>query len=221
MTNTMNISAIETRYAGCRFRSRLEARWAVFFDAMGIKWEYEQQGYVIKAKFDHAKPWLAKPTPYLPDFWLPDLGFWVEVKGRDGDLGYVTLLLEACFPGDRGGLPDTGKQERILLLGPIPDVRVSATFAPAHVMLEWDEGCVYRHYVAFVNAGISKRHNVSEDRSHVGGDCWKDDSYFNERPWIDDLQVVDIKGTYSELCSKPYRAYRAARSARFEHGESS
>lgn len=26
--------ALETRYAGCRFRSRIEARWAVFFAAL-------------------------------------------------------------------------------------------------------------------------------------------------------------------------------------------
>jgi hypothetical protein len=28
------IKAIETSYKGYRFRSRLEARWAVFFDAL-------------------------------------------------------------------------------------------------------------------------------------------------------------------------------------------
>jgi hypothetical protein len=28
----MNVKAIDTRYAGCLFRSRLEARWAVFFE---------------------------------------------------------------------------------------------------------------------------------------------------------------------------------------------
>ena len=31
------IKAIETVYKGYRFRSRLEARWAVFFDACGVK----------------------------------------------------------------------------------------------------------------------------------------------------------------------------------------
>lgn len=30
-----------TTYAGVRFRSRLEARWAAFFDVVGWKWEYE------------------------------------------------------------------------------------------------------------------------------------------------------------------------------------
>ena len=52
-----SIAAIPTRYKGYHFRSRLEARWAVFFDALGIKWEYEVQGYDL-GKFG----W------YLPDF---------------------------------------------------------------------------------------------------------------------------------------------------------
>lgn len=43
--NWLNIKAIETSYKGYRFRSRLEARWAVFFDELGIKWEYEKEGY--------------------------------------------------------------------------------------------------------------------------------------------------------------------------------
>ena len=52
--------AIQTEYKGYLFRSRLEARWAVFFDAMGIEWEYEPEGIV-----------LSDGTNYLPDFYLP------------------------------------------------------------------------------------------------------------------------------------------------------
>lgn len=63
------IKPIETRYKGYRFRSRLEARWAVCFDAANIKWVYEPQGFVIDGK------------PYLPDFYLPKFGYF-EVKGR-------------------------------------------------------------------------------------------------------------------------------------------
>jgi hypothetical protein len=62
--------AIETVYNGYRFRSRLEARWAVFFDAAGIKYEYEPEGYDLGSQ-----GW------YLPDFWLKDLEMWLEVKG--------------------------------------------------------------------------------------------------------------------------------------------
>ena len=63
------IKPIETLYNGYRFRSRLEARWAVFFDNLGILWEYEKEG------FD-----LGKGIYYLPDFWLPEVKMWAEVK---------------------------------------------------------------------------------------------------------------------------------------------
>lgn len=63
------IKPIETIYNGYRFRSRLEARWAVFFDVLGIKYEYEKEG------FD-----LGEAGWYLPDFWLPTFGCWVEIK---------------------------------------------------------------------------------------------------------------------------------------------
>lgn len=63
------IKAIQTEYKGYRFRSRLEARWAVFFDALGIDWEYEPEGYD-----------LGDLGWYLPDFYLPDSKTWVEVK---------------------------------------------------------------------------------------------------------------------------------------------
>lgn len=35
------IKAKPTRYKGIQFRSRLEARWAAFFDKLGWQWEYE------------------------------------------------------------------------------------------------------------------------------------------------------------------------------------
>jgi hypothetical protein len=64
------IKAIETKYKGYRFRSRLEARWAVFFDAMEIKWEYEKEGYD-----------LGEVGWYLPDFWLSNYS-WAEIKPK-------------------------------------------------------------------------------------------------------------------------------------------
>lgn len=64
------IKAIPTRYKGYHFRSRLEARWAVFFDALGVRWEYEPEGYQFR-----------DGTRYLPDFWIPECNLFVEVKG--------------------------------------------------------------------------------------------------------------------------------------------
>lgn len=67
------IKPIETVYNGYRFRSRLEARWAVFFDTLQIRYQYEVEG------FDLDGVW------YLPDFWLPDYQTWFEVKGESPD----------------------------------------------------------------------------------------------------------------------------------------
>jgi hypothetical protein len=66
---TPTIKAIETRYRGHRFRSRLEARWAVVLDHIGIEWQYEPEGYN-----------LGKAGCYLPDFWLPNLNTFLEIK---------------------------------------------------------------------------------------------------------------------------------------------
>ena len=60
---------IETVYNGYRFRCRLEARWATFFDAVGLPYSYEPEGFVLDDN-----------TKYLPDFWLPSLKMWVEIK---------------------------------------------------------------------------------------------------------------------------------------------
>ena len=76
-----SIKPIETYYNGYRFRSRLEARWAVFFDAIGVKYDYEPEGFQTQSGY------------YLPDFRVKCYGtrgnineypfdLWVEVKGN-------------------------------------------------------------------------------------------------------------------------------------------
>lgn len=62
------VKVIETYYNGHRFRSRLEARWAVFMDSLNIGFRYEPDGYVVDG------------APYLPDFYLPALECFVEIK---------------------------------------------------------------------------------------------------------------------------------------------
>lgn len=63
------MKSIPTTYDGVKFRSRLEARYAQFFDNHGIGWEYEIEGIDLGGKW------------YLPDFWLPDSRTFLEVKG--------------------------------------------------------------------------------------------------------------------------------------------
>lgn len=83
------IKPIETKYNGYKFRSRLEARWAVFFDAAGIRYEYEPEGFKT-----------ADGLCYLPDFYLPNEDIYVEVKAPRHDQ-WKDLFKALQFVGDR------------------------------------------------------------------------------------------------------------------------
>lgn len=60
--------AQDTEYGGILYRSRLEARWAQFFDSAEVRHKYE----LTKIDLGIDK--------YTPDFWLPDFSLWVEIK---------------------------------------------------------------------------------------------------------------------------------------------
>lgn len=108
------ITPIQTTYKGYRFRSRLEARWAVFMDRLGIGWEYETEGFHLP----HGN--------YLPDFWLPSLCTWLEIKpaglesplARElcSDLAIASsssvILFTGLPPGYVGWDPFTGQEDR-------------------------------------------------------------------------------------------------------------
>lgn len=64
------IPSIETFYKGYKTRSRLEARWLYFFDLIGLKYEYEIDGF----KDDKTGLY------YLPDVYLPTFDCYVEIK---------------------------------------------------------------------------------------------------------------------------------------------
>lgn len=58
--------AIETIYAGHRFRSRLEARWAAFFTNIGWEWTYEPfdgNGYIPDFLIRGERPFLVEVKP--------------------------------------------------------------------------------------------------------------------------------------------------------------
>jgi hypothetical protein len=61
-----------TIYNHHKFRSRLEARWAVYFDAIGLEYEYEKEGFILE-----------DGESYLPDFWFPQVNMWAEVKPKE------------------------------------------------------------------------------------------------------------------------------------------
>lgn len=200
------VAAIETLYKGYRFRSRLEARWAVFFDHLNFKWRYESQGYYVANDL------------YLPDFWVDGLG-WVEVKGELDRAGLLKLALAAGPDGlpldiaEGATTPDQiGRSipgwtwldlacpiiPRLLLLGDIPDPDRAL-----HIQIGLSNGRhVVWHFAFFAPTqvvGLGDWYAVGADphpsMPHGGKGL---------SPRID--RVSD--------------AYRAARSARFEHGES-
>lgn len=92
---TPKIKPIETEYKGYRFRSRLEARWAIFFDALHLQWVYEDEGF----QFDRipvriTTDWEKISGKYLPDFYFPKLNYYIEIKGRPAT-NFETLLCAA------------------------------------------------------------------------------------------------------------------------------
>lgn len=210
------IDPIETEYRGHRFRSRLEARWAVAFDFLGVEWKYESQGYRVGYE----------SRPYLPDFWLPSLGVWVEVKGDPLALD-KTLMDDAV--SIKSGLPgsDPYFEKTILILGDIPPCdepyaylhwMVSrTTYAPCESFCacadaRWQQ-VTLRAFPAMALMEFRQRGEHVEspgallipvDRAHL-------------RPPAD--VVTPERCAYMLADRKMLDAFKAARSARFEHGE--
>lgn len=84
------IKALQTFYNGYRFRSRLEARWAVFFDSLKVNYEYESEGYSLPSG-----------AAYLPDFNLPEIGVFVEVKPTETvEYRELKKIVEFALEGD-------------------------------------------------------------------------------------------------------------------------
>lgn len=105
------IKAKATIWNGIEFKSRLEARWAIFFTTLHITWKYEPK-------------WVELPVPgqpslfYKPDFYLPAFDLWVEVKPvrklvaeerakafyfvRNGHANHLLVLQSELAPTDTG-----------------------------------------------------------------------------------------------------------------------
>lgn len=195
----MNFQPIQTRYAGCHFRSRLEARYAVLFDTLGIRWHYELEGFHVGRR------------QYLPDFLLVDSGTWVEVKGGEDGLDH-DLMLEAALR-----LPEAGAGfPTLLLLGPIPEPKDDRCnwcwigFTPSGEGLEGERYSLDAYW-SLTPAGFPGHPVRLADTSGATPVS------FGLEGWLE--PGSDMNTTASES-AKQLEAYRAARSARFEHGES-
>jgi hypothetical protein len=99
MTKKKTIAAIETSYAGRKFRSRLEARWACALDKLGITWEYEQNAFELPS------------GSYLPDFLLRGM------KGVADQDGRVWLEIKPDDPHER---PRDNRWPELAILSQIP-----------------------------------------------------------------------------------------------------
>jgi hypothetical protein len=222
---------IETRYAGCRFRSRLEARWAVFFDRLGIAWEYEPEGFELaplpkcrpecpsppRSWFEYALGFERRPMSasdicncsdylggYLPDFWLPEQAIWFEVKGVLSELGAARLLRFAILT----------RQPIAVAVGAIPGVRAFGEFGyfgpdpsagfnmRTYYHPGWMEGaCAWTLCTGCDRPGVTQSADSERVYRHSG-------------------HVVDpvIGRTWRGNDPRILAAYEAARSARFEYG---
>lgn len=115
------MKAIETRYKGYRFRSRLEARWAVFFDSLGIQWEYEPEGF----EFDDG-------TRYLPDFLLKNMKHEVSYGDKRFFDVYVEIKAAGTKEEDWTKAKKLSNDHLVLLLAGTPSLtRVDSLCGPS------------------------------------------------------------------------------------------
>lgn len=224
-----DIKPIQTYYNGYHFRSRLEARWAVFFDAMGIKYEYEKEGYT-----------LSNGEKYLPDFYLPEFYTWAEVK-QDRIIGDIPKY-ESGFPiwGEANGyaklkqLCDDLDDAGILLAGPPLDGMwyqiVVCDTCDSGGGEYFEEPCA-TFAVDYYGKPKILVSDCRDDRTFwtrgFGGRLDGFTSYCNFLPpsYLSADQCMYLcldprwggKDVYGDYL--PYQAAMAARQARFEHGE--
>jgi hypothetical protein len=174
MPKRKKINAIETRYAGCRFRSRTEARWAVFLDHLDIAWHYEPEGFEVTS------------GRYLPDFYLPEFQKWIEVKPTLAAISHNEWQRMQDF-GNEVALPEN----KFSIVFAIPDPHKKPS------PLIWT--------VSWTGPLADKALPVNEELADGCGHIFAG--------FIPSFWMVDKRSSVQSALS-------AARSARFEHGES-
>ncbi len=205
------IKAIETKYKGYRFRSRLEARWAVLFDKLNIKWDYEPEGY-------H----LPDGTMYLPDFYLKDFNIFIEIKGKEAnkkEMRKISLLAGKIKSTDLFITADLNLQKILIekyidfSYGNI-ELFNATTGAPASYK---DKFLMSAQKISL--AAREGRQGIMFDRGldGFGWLCGKKNSKDTMSIEINKFNVMALlSGCASE---EVLMAFNAAKSARFEHGE--
>ncbi|WP_435110132.1 hypothetical protein [Nocardiopsis synnemataformans] len=106
----MTIEALTSWYGDTTFRSKLEADWAATLDTFGIAWEYEPETITLPSG-----------SVYIPDFWLPQIGTWLEVKGPGVprvEKAYELAAARACHCQGRCSCAHHGGE--LVLIGHVP-----------------------------------------------------------------------------------------------------
>jgi hypothetical protein len=117
----ISIKSKKTIFNGVQFRSKLEAQWAVFFDNLSIAFEYEP--ILDEVDIGVGIVW------YKPDFFLPDIDQWVEVKPVD---------FRNMEDGDKKKAYGWARDyESLLILVGGPSIPKENT--KAHYLLTWSE----------------------------------------------------------------------------------
>lgn len=185
---------IPTRYAGYDFRSRAEARWAVFMSTLEVEWDYEQQGYS------------AGNRGYLPDFYLPHHDLYLEVKPTDADMVDPEGVERwGLFAGDL--VTNAAHGRTAMLIGPIPDPATVDEAGPPRAERWYDPGIVITgdwHY-AWCACPTGRHFDIQYEAR--GG------RIFCGCP----RQIHDRYQTGNHY--RVLEAYGLARAARFEHGD--
>jgi hypothetical protein len=186
------IAPIETKWNGYRFRSRTEARWAVFFDHMNVQFQYELEGFELD-----------DGVRYLPDFFLPQWNVWFEVKGPDPN------ELEIKKAGLLAALRD---QSVLMAVGaPDYDAQQIIWFHPSVARI-WREDLNFVKSPFYGDSWGNKPIKFMFRRTVSGRlMLWNEYFGFGYSSPGDDLITIDEGAIES--------AYSVARGARFEHGE--
>ncbi len=212
------IKPIETVYNGYKFRSRLEARWAVFFDAAGIKYIYEPDGYKIPCTYHGnyvGNPGINETDVYLPDFYLPDFDIYAEVKGSDAQLKQASGKLGDAIDYESTPMSKAG----LIILGQIPYRDVfhdgKGDAIPVFHTLYWHKG-VASGYCAFAYFFKQREpHTLLRLDYYAHYGCPIPNQVSTECEWWD---LSEEFGYYIDAARTMY-PYEKARQARFEHGE--
>lgn len=197
-TEKKDIKVIPTVYKGINFRSRTEARWAVVFDALGLDWVYEPEGYEFNG------------TKYLPDFVIHN--FWLKTPPKydyqKRDL-YIEVKGSDCISiDDYIKFYKMRRSKDIIVVGSLPKSN------------SWEELC--RDFNKVLTQNWREEINLHKDYLKKKG---IERIYCRQfmPVWNSNLNgpslIMSINGISLEDRRRTIAAYHSGLSARFEHGE--